>query len=262
MISSTPLSRTGARRVADVPAEILHDLNTGRIEAATLVENLATDFSVLLSTVFPDFSDAAQCIDPKLGITKRMSAVAGFIYDRYGESKFTFLAGHHSDLCRGWAAYLLAYFPDLSLQERLNRVKIFAVDPHFGVREWAWLAMRPYIVEHPQEAIEILQPWVREDSAYLRRFAVESTRPRGVWSTHISVLKTDPAIALPLLKPLRADPARYVQDSVANWLNDAWKSSPDWVEKLCKEWNKESLETATHYITKRALRGQIRKIEA
>ncbi len=82
-------NRTGASRVADIPADILQALNAGKIEAVTLVENLATDFNVLLSHTLPNVAAVAS-INPKTGVTKRMMAVAIAIVRYSGNNKVPF----------------------------------------------------------------------------------------------------------------------------------------------------------------------------
>ena len=155
---------------------------------------------------------------------------------------------------RGWLTYAWAAQPSESLAIRLHQIRPLADDTHFGVREWAWLALRPHIRQEVTAAITHLTPWTLDSSEFIRRFACEILRPRGVWCAHLAPLKQDPAPALPLLRQLRNDPSRYVQNSVANWLNDASKSHAEWVQAICATWLAESPTPATRYIIQRALR--------
>jgi 3-methyladenine DNA glycosylase AlkC len=249
-------NRKGANRKVDVPACVLEQLNTGMIETKNLSECLVVDFSILMAHVFPDLTEKAKAsINASDGITKRM-ATASMLLQRYlSPDDIAELARHPSDIVRGWAAYTVAIVPDLSLKQRLDYVYPLANDHHFGVREWAWLSIRPYISSQLEEAIDLLIPWLNESSHYLRRFAVESTRPRGVWCSHISQLKQTPDIGLPLLEPVRSDVSHYVQDSVANWLNDAAKSTPEWVTETIERWQIESNTSETSRICQRAVRN-------
>jgi 3-methyladenine DNA glycosylase AlkC len=144
--------------------------------------------------------------------------------------------------------------PSSSLESRLDRIQPFANDEHFGLREWAWLAVRPTIAEDIECSIDLLGSWAEDSSTNIRRFAIEATRPRGVWSKHIAELKTSPMLGESLLDRVMEDPSRYVQDSCANWLNDASKSNPDWVISYCEQWRQKSASATTVYITQRALR--------
>lgn len=245
------------RKVSDIAPTRLNDLNQGRVASTVLTECLAVDFAVLMQTAFPDISvDAVQTMRDAAGqgITRRMALAANIMAAQYGPGVADHLAAHPSDTLRGWACYVRAGQGG-ALADLLTAMRPLADDDHFGVREWAWLALRPHLAADVPVAIAALAPWTGEPSPYLRRFAVESLRPRGVWCSHIKMLKDTPELALPLLNPLRNDPERYVQDSVANWLNDAAKSQPDWVRTLCANWLADSNNPATAYICKRAQRS-------
>jgi 3-methyladenine DNA glycosylase AlkC len=233
-------------------------ISRGEIETRNLSECLAVDFVTLFGALFPDAPRSAistVSAAGRLGILARMDAVAGVLFETYGADVVALLQSHASDTARGWGAFVVGRLPQLGLLRRLAMIKTFADDEHFGVREWAWMAVRKQISSQIEASIEALVPWAEDPSPKIRRFASESTRPRGVWAAHIPVLKKTPEIALPILEPLRADSERYVQDSVANWLNDAAKSQPQWVRQICKRWEQSSRSDATAYITKRAQRS-------
>jgi 3-methyladenine DNA glycosylase AlkC len=256
-VAETP-ARKGARSRAGLAAETLAALNAGRIAAATLAECLAVDHAALMRSVAPDLPPDRMTELQALagsGITRRMAAAADLLLTQLGDGGVARLATHPSDTVRGWAAFMVGRRPGLALPERLEQVRVLADDTHFGVREWAWLAIRPHLAADPEHGIDLLLTWTAAASAKLRRFAVEATRPRGVWAAHIPLLKREPGLALPLLEPLRADPATYVQDSVANWINDAAKDRPDWARELCERWRRESPSPATMRICRRAGRS-------
>ncbi|AVG39689.1 DNA alkylation repair protein [Achromobacter insolitus] len=258
MSRKAPLAAApSGRGVKDISAERLAQLNAGE-PARNLTECLAVDFAELLRAAAPGLgprSIAALRAQAGAGISKRMVLAARILLEGLGPDVFRQLRDHRSDTVRGWACFMVGAMPDLTLKQRLGLIRPLADDAHFGVREWAWLAVRPQLAAELDAAVELLQPWTAEASERLRRYASESLRPRGVWCAHIAVLKADPGRALPLLEPLRADPSAYVQDSVANWLNDASKDQPAWVRDVCARWSAGKPAEATARICKRALRS-------
>ncbi len=240
-----------------VPADVLDELNAGTRPTANLAEALAVDHAALMLAAVPDVphDDVTLFFAGRPSITERMRIGGRILLEHVGLGGLDALTDHASDTVRGWAAYLIGLAPGLSLAERFTLVRPLADDLHFGVREWAWMPLRPDIAADVGRAVRLLEPWVHEESANLRRFAVEATRPRGVWTEHIAELKENPKLGLPLLKPLRADPTRYVQDSVSNWLNDAAKSKPDWVRDLVDGWADGCDDRNTLRICRRAMRS-------
>lgn len=240
------MTRKGAARRADVGPDLLAALNAGREQTRTLSEVLAMDLAALMAAVVPDLDAAALRAVAEAGITRRMETAGRLVGGRWPA-----LIDHPADTVRGWAAYAIAAADGLDLAARLTLLRPLADDPHFGVREWAWLALRPHVAADPLRALALLAPWTAEASPNLRRFASEATRPRGVWCAHIHALRDDPAPGLAVLAPLAADSHRYVQDSVANWLNDAAKDHPDWVRGVLDSWRGR----ASAHLLKRAARS-------
>lgn len=251
-------ARKGATRAADIPADVLQALSRGKMPSATLAESMALDQSTLARVVFPGLSPPAlKAIDTacEQGVLKRMACIGEVLRDELGEVGVAQCQSHDADTVRGWACFMIGAQSGLDVATRLAAIRPLADDAHFGVREWAWMAVRPHLAQEQDAAIARLALWTAEPSERLRRFASEALRPRGVWCAHIAALKRGPEQALPILSPLHADPATYVQDSVANWLNDAAKDQPAWVRNLCAQWLQGTPTDATRRICQRAQRN-------
>lgn len=258
--------RKGARSTKDIPHDILEKLNLGKIETANLVEWLAVDQRILLENLLKQ-SNRTHYLNPILANVEALKkqtvntineAIGTGLFEQTTENNdYAFLeniSNHTSDLVRCWATYTIGRNTKLNIKEMLQQIQPFSADKHFGVREICWLAVRPSIAKNLKKSIEILSGWTNHPDENIRRFASEATRPRGVWCEHIEALKQYPELGLTILEPMKSDKAKYVQDSIGNWLNDASKSQPEYVKNLCEKWKKESPTKETAYIIKKALR--------
>jgi 3-methyladenine DNA glycosylase AlkC len=258
--------RKGSKSIKDIPANILTLLNNGQIESANLVEWLAINQTLLLENLLKAHK-RTKYLKPILSLINVLNKktvntlneaigkglLEQVILDKDDEL-LKIIATHTSDTIRCWATYTIGCNPNFTLSQTLEHIKPFAADAHFGVREIAWLATRQKIAGSLKQSIALLSKWTSHSDENIRRFASEATRPCGVWCAHIKALKQEPSLALPILEPLKADAAKYVQDSVGNWLNDASKSQPQFVKTICKQWANESNSIHTAYIIKKALR--------
>lgn len=260
------IKRKGARSFKDIPTTILEQLNRGEIETANLVEWLAVDQRLLLHNILTQ-NDRLHYYEPiilsieqlkKQTVNTVNEAIGVGLYEQIVKrDDIVFLQvifNHDSDLVRCWSTYTIGKNEKLSIEETLRQIQPFAADKHFGVREISWMVVRKKITRELDKSIEILSTWALNEDENIRRFSSESIRPRGVWCEHIDALKQKPELALNILEPLKSDSAKYVQDSVGNWLNDASKTQPSFVIELCKQWEEESNTKETKYIIKKALR--------
>ncbi|GAB6612049.1 MULTISPECIES: DNA alkylation repair protein [Bacillus] len=262
------LNRKGARKVNEIPKEVLQLLQQGKVESVNLTEWLAINHIELLKNVLPSIGlkKSLECIVAELekqNVETGMKAIriTGTLldeiilkeYEGKKEDILLKLSDHISDSVRCWAAFMNKK-SNSTLKDTLTYIRPFAADHHFGVREIAWMSIREDLSQNIEESVELLVEWAKSEDENIRRFSVESIRPRGVWSKHIEVLKQEPEKALPILNLLKSDPSKYVQDSVGNWLNDASKTKPDWVLNLCEEWEKDTDIKSTSRIIKKAKR--------
>ncbi len=259
--------------MSEIPPEILDALNRGDLSSANLVEWLAIDHTALLRATLPALGytagEAARILAAttaarELGVMERCRAAGAALREASPpprDPRWLAVSRHPSDTLRCFAVFGLQAEAALGLAARLDATRPFAADANMGVRECAWMALRPHLAADLSAAFDALAAWVRDPDANLRRCAIEATRPRGVWCAHLPALKRDPSPGLPLLEPCRADPSRYVRTSVGNWLNDASKSRPDVVRAVCDRWIRESPSPSTTWIVRHALRSLVRNSE-
>lgn len=267
-ISEAVLKRKGARRTSEIPNEILMYLQNGQIESVNLIEWQAVNHQSLLRSILPSFKleenltfvlseMEKENAETGMKAIRTASQLLDTVLENESNEKrqdlLTNWAIHTSDSVRCWAAFMNKS-SNQTLEEKLLYIQPFAADHHFGVREIAWMSIREYLSAEIEKSIGLLTEWASSPDENIRRFAVESIRPRGVWTKHIDKLKQAPNLALPILNLLKADPSKYVQDSVGNWLNDASKTQPEWVLDLCEKWAQESNLQATNKIIKKAKR--------
>jgi len=119
-------------------------------------------------------------------------------------------------------------------------------------------AIRPFVIEHTDRALELFAVWVNDPNEHIRRLAAEATRSRGVWVAYVPSFIDDPRPVVDILERLKADRSLYVRKAVANNLNDISKDHPDLVISTAQRWKKDS-NKLTDWIIKHGCRSLIKK---
>jgi 3-methyladenine DNA glycosylase AlkC len=119
-------------------------------------------------------------------------------------------------------------------------------------------SIRVFLVRYPEETYARLHAWARDGNVHVRRLVSEGTRPRLPWAPRLRAFQEDPRPVIALLELLKDDPARYVQRSVANNLNDIGKDHPDLAVEVCRRWS-AGASPARMWIVRHALRALVKK---
>ena len=161
------LNRKGARKVMDIPDEVLDLLNQGKIETVNLTEWLAVDHVELINynlthIVIPE-NISLQIIEK---IKKQKTPTSMNTIRLVGASLYEYFQGKHelhavrqaltnhvSDSIRCYAPFLTGLDQQLSISQKLHQVQVLVADKHFGVREIVWMALRPEIDLNLEQAI-------------------------------------------------------------------------------------------------------------
>ncbi len=119
-------------------------------------------------------------------------------------------------------------------------------------------AIRPFVIQYPQQTFDYLYGSVEDPSPHVRRWCSEGVRTRLPWGGNLRQLIDDPSPILPILEALKDDSELYVRKSVANSLNDLSKDHPDLVIDICKRWSKKS-NPQRDWIIKQGMRTLIKQ---
>jgi len=98
----------------------------------------------------------------------------------------------------------------------------------------AEFAIRPFLIDAPEETIHQMRLWSKSANEDQRRLASEGIRPRLPWGIRLKQFVDDPTPIFPILDNLINDASPYVQKSVANNLNDISKDHPQQVIDYCQ----------------------------
>lgn len=262
MIPEYIQNRKGPRSIKDLNPEVIDYLNKGLVETKNLMEWLVVDQLILLKEVlraikredwYSDFEVALNAQKKPTANSNTKIIGQTFALLTKDKSIYHSLKNHASDIVRCWSCWAESIFCD-SISKLLDKMYYYAADSHFGLREVVIFASKERLINDLDSSIKTLSKWTLNADENIRRFSVEALRPIGVWTKKIEIFQENPEKGISLLEPLKSDSSKYVRDSVANWLNDASKSQPDWVKSVCNRWKTESDTKETAYIIKRALR--------
>lgn len=97
-------------------------------------------------------------------------------------------------------------------------------------------AIRPFLEQDPQRALNQMKAWSLDKNEHVRRLASEGCRPRLPWGQRVRFLSENPGAVIGILEHLKEDSSAYVRKSVANNLNDISRDHPALALETAARW--------------------------
>ena len=120
-------------------------------------------------------------------------------------------------------------------------------------------AIRPFISHHYTLTLYQMIQWSMDENFHVRRLSCEGLRPRLPWANKLQIFFDDPQPILPVLENLKLDSVRYVQNSVANCINDISKDNPAVAKQLIDSWMMNMSDHGNlRYVIKRGIRSLLK----
>ncbi|MEU8333855.1 hypothetical protein AB0J14_37470 [Micromonospora arborensis] len=138
------------------------------------------------------------------------------------------------------------------LDQALNALRRFTC--YFSAED----AVRYFLNDFPEQTMNAVHAWARDDDYRVRRLASESTRPMLPWSPR---LRLPPEAGLPVLAQLHFDKSRYVTRSVANHLRDIAATDGDLVIATLTRWktDRRTREKEFDFVAREALKAALKR---
>ena len=150
------------------------------------------------------------------------------------------LAAHPEPRVRFHSCGLLSSLLLSNPEQALRHLHPLASDPDRRVTEAAQaFGLRPLAQEYGADIVELLAPWVNDESAHARRAMIEACRPRGMWVSQLKWAVEAPALLLPILEPMRHEAHPFPANALGNCLNDISRDKPKLVLDLLSCWKDE-----------------------
>ena len=97
-------------------------------------------------------------------------------------------------------------------------------------------AIRPFLEQDFDRTFKAMKIWSKSENKHIRRLSCEGLRPRLPWAKKLQICIDQPELLLPILNQLKNDSSKYVQNSVANCVNDILKDNFEIGQSLIKDW--------------------------